>query len=362
MPFLEDAALFKQIKAGQLAPVYLLYGAEGYFVGSAVRQIEGKAVSPGMESFNLQRFDGAKADWNEIEDACEALPMMAERKCVTVKDADAEKLAKADLDRLMEMIASPNASTVLILYTLSPVDIKKSSKWKKLAEAVARQGAVCEFAFQDKTTLRRALCERARKAHVSMDMETAGVLVERCSSSYSILQNELDKLIAYVQGKASGGTEAFPAGAPAPEITGKDVDDCCIRSIDSSAFDLAKSILSRNFDRAYHLLDELFYLRQEAIAILGALSMAFADLYRAKCAAASRISPDRMAADFKYPKNRMFAVKNAFRDVQAYSPEHIRTCIAALYEADRKLKSSRLDDRLILEQMLGEMQLAAVRH
>lgn len=118
MPFLEDAALFKQIKAGQLAPVYLLYGAEGYFVGSAVRQIEGKAVSPGMESFNLQRFDGAKADWNEIEDACEALPMMAERKCVTVKDADAEKLAKADLDRLMEMIASPNASTVLILYTL----------------------------------------------------------------------------------------------------------------------------------------------------------------------------------------------------------------------------------------------------
>lgn len=351
MPVLEDTALFKELKAGHVAPLYLLYGAETYFVRSAVRQIEQKAVQPGFESFNLQRFDAAKADWNEIEDACEALPMMSDRKCVCVKDADADKLPKADLDRLMGMVDAPNESTVLVLYmTSGGVDMKKA-KWKKLAEAVGKRGVVCEFAFKDKTTLRRALCERARKSHVSMDIQTAGALVDRCSQNYSILQNELDKLVAYV----SGGEN------PSYTITEKDVDECCIRSIDSSAFDLAKCVLSKNFDRAYRLLDELFYLRQEAIAILAALSMAFADIYRAKCAAASHKSADQVAADFKYPKNRLFAVKNAFRDVQSYSAAHLRTCIAALYEADRKLKSSRMDDRLILEQMLGIMQRAAKR-
>lgn len=350
MPYLEDTALFRELKAGHIAPLYMLFGAETYFVHSAVGQIEKKVVQPGFESFNLQRFEGAKADWNEIEDACEALPMMSDRKCVCVKDVDADKLLKADSDRLLAMMEGLSESTVLVLYMTSVVvDLKKSAKWKKLAEAAAKHGVVCDFAFKDKATLRRALCERARREHVELDMDTAGLLVDRCSQNYSILQNELDKLIAYVSGGAS----------PVFAITAKDVDDCCIRSIDSSAFDLARSILSRNFDRAYRLLDELFYLRQEAVAILSALSMAFSDLYRAKCAQSSRKSPDQVAEDFRYPKNRLFAVKNAFRDVQGYSTPHIRECIVAIYEADRKLKSSKVEDRLILEQMLGRMRQAA---
>ncbi len=349
MPVFTDAELFRELKAGHTAPLYLLYGAESYFVRSAVDKIIRQTVQPGFEGFNLQRFDGAKADWSEIEDACQSLPVMAERKCVCVKDFDADKLPKDDLERLMALLSDPAENTVLVLYiTGFPVDPKKT-KWKKLIDAAAKKGAVCEFPFKDRTTLRRALCERAAKSHVSMDTFTAGALVDRCSQDYSILQNELDKLIAYV----SGGEN------PTFTITEQDIDECCIRSIDASAFDLAKSVLSGNFDRAYTLLDELFFLRQEAIAILGALSMAFSDLYRARCAVSAGVSQEKTAADFKYPKNRLFAVRNAFRDVRRYSAAHLRKCVAALYEADRKLKSSHLDDRLVLEQMLFAMRLAA---
>lgn len=347
MPVLTDKELFQQLKAGKTAPVYLLYGAESYFVTSAVRGIEKKTVSSGFESFNLQRFSGEKADLNAIEDACEALPMMAEKKCVCVCDLDVEKLTKENFDRLLGMVMAPNETTVLLLYMLSVhVDLKKSAKQKKLADAVAKTGVVCEFALKDKLTLKRALCDRANKAGAQLDMDAAGALVDRCSQNYSVLLQELDKLIAYADGR---------------EITLRDVNECCIPSIDASAFDLAKSILSRDFDRAYQLLDELFYLRQEAVAILGALSMAFADLYRAKCAIGAKRTVEDVAKEFKYPKNRMFAVKNAFRDVMRFPAEHIRACLNALFEADRKLKSTRADDRLVLEQMLGEMRLSAFR-
>lgn len=349
MPKLEDNALFRELKAGAIAPVYLLYGAESSFVRSALTQIQSQAVQPGFESFNLQHFDGEKALWTEIEDACEALPMLSPRKCVCVKDADADKLPKADLERLMSLTANPSDTTVLVLYMISVQVDPKKAKWKKLIDAAAKSGVACEFAFKDWNTLRRALCERARKAHVALDMDTAGVLVDRCSQSYSILQNELDKLIAYVSG---GGSYT---------ITEEDVDECCIRSIDSSAFDLAKSILAGNFDKAYRLLDELFYLRQEAISILGALAMAFGDLYRARCALSAGKSADQVAEDFRYPKNRLFAVRNAFRDVRSFSGEQLRSCMAALYEADRQLKSSKLGDRLILEEMLGRMRCTSAR-
>lgn len=347
MAGMTDVELFRKLKNGETAPLYFLYGAETYFVNSAVSQIEKKVIQPGFGSFNLQRFQGEKLDWNALEDACEALPMMSDRKCIVVKDLDVEKLLKADLDRLHALVASLAESTVLVLYMVSvTVDLKRSAKYRKLAEAVEKAGGIsCEFPLKDRATLSRALCERARKAHVKMEMQAAGALIDRCSSNYSILQNEMDKLIAYV--------------GELGEITEREIDECCIRSIDASAFDLAKSILAGNFDRAYHLLDELFYLRQEAISILGALSMAFADLYRAKCAQASGKSADQVAADFRYPKNRLFAVRNAFRDVRSFSGTHVRACIAALYDADRKLKSSKQDDRLILEQMLGEMLNAA---
>lgn len=83
--------------------------------------------------------------------------------------------------------------------------------------------------------------------------------------------------------------------------------------------------------------------------------MAFSDFYRAKCALAAGKTADQVAVDFGYPKNRLFAVRNAFRDVRSVSTARLDGCIAALTRADASLKSSRADDRLILEQMLGEM-------
>lgn len=89
--------------------------------------------------------------------------------------------------------------------------------------------------------------------------------------------------------------------------------------------------------------------------------MAFADLYRAKCALSAGISADQTAADFAYPKNRLFAVKNARRDAARFSSAQIRRCVCVLCETDLALKSSRTPPRITLEQMLGEMRLAAAR-
>ena len=344
MPVQSDTELFSRLKQGELAPVYLLYGEEHYFSEQAAARIQSLAVSPGFESFNFQRFEGEKLDFSELEDACDALPMMAERKCVLVKDLDLEKLNKPELDRLLALVQEPNPSTVLILLQVSAaINPKKSAKSRKISEAAEKSGVVCAFSFKDKTTLKRALSERARKAYIRMELPVAEALIERCSSDYTLLVQELDKLIAYV---GEG------------EITEADVDECCVRSIDASAFDLAKAVLNRNFDLAFQLLDELFFLRQEAMMILGALSMAFGDLYRAKCAQAAGRTPEQMSVDVRYPKNRQFAVKNAFRDVRKLDSAQFRLCLSALYEADRLLKSSRLDDRLILEQMLGKMRAA----
>ncbi len=348
MPLLKDEELFKRIKMGDIKPVYLLYGQEAYFITACVDAIVKKTVAKGNESFNLNRFSGDKLSMNDVEDAVEALPIMLSaiecKKCVVIKDLDIDKLAKNDLEQLMEMVTNPNESTALIIYSTSIVyDMKKSSKLKKLSEQVQKTGAVCEFALKDKPALKRALCATAKKSGLQLEMPTAELIIDRCSQSYEVLLNELDKLISYV------------SGSNKTEITKLDIDECCIASIDSTSFDLAKAILNKRYERAFMLLDELFYQRVEALSILGALNMCFIDLYRAKTGMATGHSIDEVLTDFNYPKNRLFAVKNAFRDVSGMSIEAIRRGLNALVEADLKLKSSKMEDRIILEYMIGSM-------
>lgn len=342
MPVVEDSALFTLIKQGAAAsPVYLLFGKESYFVTACVDKIIKKYVSPEFMSFNLNRFTETKINIDEVYDSCEALPMFAATKCVVVKDLNIDKMAKADYDRLVELVSAPNESTILVICdTTDSYDMKKSSKLKKLSELVQKKGIVCEFKPKDKPTLKRALCARAKKAGLEMEMTTADFLIDRCSFSYGILINEIDKLIAYVN---QSGLE---------EITNAHIYECCIPSIDSTAFDLARAILQKKAETALLLVDKLFFQRVEALAILGALDRCFIDLYRAKTAINNGKTVEQVLTDFNYPQNRMFVVKNAFRDVRGFSVEALRRCISALTLADFKMKSSKVDDRLLLEQML----------
>lgn len=344
MPILTDEKLFDRIKQGALVGTYFLFGEEAYFTTKSVEKIAKKAVDPSMESFNLTKFAGDKFKLDDLYQAVEALPMMSDRRCVIVKDLDIDKLTKEEYNSFLEILALENETTVLIIYATEILyDQKKSARIKKIVGLVDKIGLVCEFSEKDKPTLKRALCAKAKKDGLTLEMTTADKIIDQCGTNYSVLLNELDKLIFYTKGK--GETEINP----------KYIDFCSIPSIDSTSFDLAKAILAKRFNQAFLLLDELFYQRVEALAILGALNMCFIDLYRARVSIASGKSQDDMSAMFSYPANRKFAVKNAFRDVQGVSVESIRGCINALMEADIALKSSKLSDRLILEQMLAKM-------
>lgn len=354
---ISDERLFTQIKQGDIKSPYLLFGNEPYFTASCVSRIIKKVVEPNFESFNLIRFDGAKLSLSELYDSVEALPMMAPKRCVIIRDLDVEKMPLSDFKELTSIVELQNETTVLIIYAVDlslGYDLKKSKRLKKLADVIEKIGVVCEFAQKDKATLKRALCARAKKQGTFLDMPVADDLIERCGTSYGVVINELDKLVAYAKGNFVPD-ESQQVGMAVPTISSRSVEECCIKSVDSTSFDLAKAIVTRKYDRAYALLDELFYQRVEALAILGALNMCFLDLYRAKTAMSCGQTAEAMSSDFAYPPNRKFAVKNAFRDVQRTSIESLRRCMDALMSADITLKSSKIDSRVVLQKMLAQM-------
>ena len=342
MPILKDDVLLKQLKSAQWEPLYFLYGEETLVLEKAVGLLLKKAVDPAFESFNLQRFDGESLAFNDLQTAYDALPMMAPYKCITVKDWNLEKVGKQEFSLFCQMLEDPNPSTILVLfYTRQELEVKKGSKFKKAMELFQKKGVVCEFGLKDKAALKKDLISYCAKGKVTLPPEVCDKLIDQCGSQLTILRQEADKLIAYA---GAGGT-----------VTAQAVDALCIKTVQNTAFDLSNAILQHQYGRAFSILDHLFFLRTEPVLILGALNMSFIDLYRVKTAQTAGLSAAQVVRDFKY--RSQYRVTKLYKDVARFSLEQIRSCIGSLEKADRLIKSSRMEPRLVLEQMLGEMMV-----
>ena len=233
MAVLSDAELAKSIRQGEFSPVYLLYGKETYQLQKHLSALIRKSVGKQSSCFNLQQFDGNRVTVSEIIDAAEAYPVMADKKCVTVSSLDLDKLPEKDFLALKELVKDPPPDTVLIFhYTGNEIDPKKSNRQKSFLGLVEKSGTVTEFKFLSQSQLEKVLLDTAAKSGCKLSPYLACYLIDRCGDSLSVLLTEMEKLCCFV---GSG------------EITKENVDMLTVKTIEASAFDLAKAILKREY-------------------------------------------------------------------------------------------------------------------
>ena len=57
----------------------------------------------------------------------------------------------------------------------------------------------------------------------------------------------------------------------------------------------------------------------------------------------------------EYKKGMEFRVNNAYRDARFYSASHLKRCLKILTETDYKMKSSKTDSIVLLQEAIIEM-------
>lgn len=344
MAEITESSLKTAIKNGQLQRAYYFYGKDIAAVETYTKKIVSKTVDKDNEACNLHSFDGKSFDIDIFSDACEALPFFADYVCCTVCDLNGESLTADIMKRLTEIIADLPETTVLIFYYTS-VDVTDGKKYptaknKKLIDAVSKVGGVCNFGLKTPYALGKEIMSKVSKAGGSISKEAAEFLAVQCSCNTLLVENELDKLTAYAQGN---------------EITIDIIKELSPRQIETTTFDLARAICRMDRKTAMRLLGDLFAENTEPISILYAVTGNMVDLYRARAAIAGRKTPENVKEDFRYPKNMLFRVDNAFRDVQKISMPHLRSCMKILADTDAAMKSSKTDNRIILEEAVVKM-------
>ena len=76
--------LKRDLSAGNIGQVYIFYGEESYLREYYLGEIKKKLVPAGFEEFNYHRLSGKTLTMQELNEAVEAMPMMAERTLIVV--------------------------------------------------------------------------------------------------------------------------------------------------------------------------------------------------------------------------------------------------------------------------------------
>lgn len=343
MPSISEQELKKQIKAEEFSNLYLLYGDEKYLVRHYTDLIVKKTVPSDFAAFNLHIYDGKESDFDDILNAAEGLPMMSGYVCILIKDLPVDSL-NADMSAKLTKLISDISPTTVIVVSLLNIDFKpKNEGAKKMLSQFEKYGSTVCFSHPTLSQIGKMIEKKAQKNGCIFQQSEANYLVSLVGDDMTSLQNEVDKILAY---KKEG------------KVTREDIDAVAVKNVQAKAFDLTKALNAGNCDKAMSVLDSLFAMREEPIAILGAMITPYVDMYRAKVYVSGSFRAEDAAKDFNY-RNKEFRLTNAARLASKYSISQLRRFLDVLYDADRLLKSSSTDGRLVLEQTITKLLLVS---
>lgn len=331
---------------GQHKNLYCIYGTENYLKQIYYEKIIEKLEVDKCDSFNYQEFAFSSISVDIIADSCYSLPVFAEKKCVVIKDIEIESLNKVESDKFYQLITDLPEETVLIIYQLSTqMDVKKNAKSKKFVKEIGKYGAVFNLSERASSDLVKFAKSYVKEFGISIQTDAANMLKDYCLSDMNSMINEMDKLCAY---KQTGS------------ISVADVELFVPKRIEISIYNLNKAIRRKNFTESVSILNDLKYMGNDPIMILGVLSSVYLDLLRAKLALDEGKHDSDIVNDFSY-KGREFVVRNALADARNTSWQVIKKSIAILRKTDLNMKSLGFSDisdsYFLLEKAVMELLL-----
>lgn len=330
-----ETLLKEQLKDGPRG-VYLLYGEEPFLADVYARQIADKTVPDAADVFNRQKLDGEEITPEQLAQAVTALPMMAERVCVTVRDMD----LAAHSEKIAALLEELPETTVLIFRQVTHQPDRRKKSWQAVLRQVEASGLAVAFARRNPAQLQKLLISGAKSRGCRLDAAGATLLTEQAGNDLYLLSGELDKLAALAE-------EGI--------ITAELIRQAGTKNLEVRVFQLSRSILAGKSGEVYELLHQLAVQREEPLAILGTLSTAYADLYRAKAAVQGGISVSELAADFPSYKGKEFRLQNASRDCRRLELPALRRSLDILAQADTAMKTGYGQEWMLLEQTAARL-------
>lgn len=333
--------LLARLAKGKPIPGILLLGTDGYLRELCQKKLIEAYVDEGLRDWAVQKFSAEDDDVSAILGQARTMPMLAPRQVVFVSEAEAwERLGEDSRDALGKQISeyldNPAPFTVLV-FEAATLDQRM-----RLAKMLAEKTLTVSVELSNEPAERvrlavPAVLEMARESGATLEPDAAEELCDSLNGNLAAIRTEIEKLSAY-------------AGEQ-KKITRADVDLLVISARKYEVWDLADMLAERRPAQALEFLDRLLREGQAAPALLGALAWMYRKLLEAQEVPSG--TPGWQVASRL--KMRSDAAELAVRRSRKFPKEQLTTGLAALYEADSRLKSGGTSQRAVMEFLVTQL-------
>lgn len=224
----------KAISKGNLAPIYLLHGEEGYYIDELAKAFE-ELVPEAERDFNLYTLYAPEVEPEFVASTCRRYPMMAERQVVILKEAQS---VRADqLNKLHVYASNPNPTTVLVICCRGT-----QAKGKDLiAQIKANGGVIFESKKLTERNIDPVISGIIREKGLNIEPKGLSMLRDFIGTDVAKMYNEINKL-ALILG-------------PGAMITPESIEVNVGISKDYNNFELVDAIAVKNTSKIFTIIN-----------------------------------------------------------------------------------------------------------
>ncbi len=329
MDLLRESDFRKELKAAPRAG-YLFFGEEDYLKSHAIRAAE-EALSPDptFAFFNVMKLDALDFTPDKLLDALMPMPMMADRKLVTLTGLNLLTMRPNELDALCDALSALESYDYnLFILSVSADCFDAGYLPKRPSAALTKLSQfLTPVHFERITPARLAAWAQKHFAHNGVNASPAlcSTMIDYCGRSMFSLANEIDKLSYYVL--SHGRTEA----------TDTELRLVCTSVTEYDAFAFANAVMEGKQDVALAILADYKLRRVDPLVILGDVIRVFCDMEGVYAMTADGAAPQEIASALKLHEFRVGLYQKSLRQS---SEVRLKRAISACVSADTSLKLS----------------------
>jgi DNA polymerase-3 subunit delta len=337
----------ERIRKSAPAPAYLFLGPEIYQRGRCRKALIERVLTSEDRENGFTQFDMEQTTMAAVIDDARSLSLFAPNRVVWVSGAEAVlprgKSAAQDehsgADALDDYLRDPTPGTVLV-FEASRFDFdgEDRSKIERVQKFYSRISEVVEFRPYSIESARRLAQDLAKEAGLQIGLSEIGLLVESLAGNAGLIANEIEKLRLYA------GTGR--------KVTSDDIVNLVPNAQASTIFALVAALGRGDRKRSLDSLDTL--LRQGEYLPLALTFLATQFRLAMAAQEAGLRNSQQIQAYFTKQGMRIWRDRadQILQTTAAFPKEKLALAIEKVFGADRALRNTRPDDRVVMEEFV----------
>ena len=339
MNILSREDLRNHLRKKEIAPVYLLFGAETY-----LRDLAAKTVTDFVfTDSSLRDFNEAVISLHDDKiqyalNAAEQMPMMTAKRVVRITDvrisaSGGKDNLKEDDEAILTAYLTRPSETSVVIFVADELD-----KRRRMAKLLIENSVAVEFAELKDFELKKWAIDRLKELGTQIDDNALNHLIALVGNNVRRLTTELEKLSV--------------AALPDAFITNELIEELVPNSRELTNFALTDSLLAGNKQQTLEVMKKILDDGAEPLMLLGLIANNYHRLFLAKGLMQKGVERREVARIMKLPP---FKQEDFLATARRADERKLARIMRRIAEADLAIKTSKGTPRLQIEMLICEL-------